>query len=307
MKNRIILLSILLITVAVILLCLSYIALNRRWTVHASHMFSDISVILLCRNSSEVVKNKEGTLFFKDNLKSIVDKWPVAQNAAVIAAFSDSLKKQGIDLYVAIVPSKEELYPEELPGCSRNVFLERIKNFQDEIKNRKVHVVDLATTFGEKRFPKLFTRFDTHWNDRGIDLAARAIINTLGLNLKESVKSETKTFLYNGDCARIIGDTTLIDTMTLTINPEPRGTLQDSSLLLLGDSFSMHWQSVGADIGSRINLLSGMPVYRFPIYGGCDGAGYYSKILPSLKGHKKILWIFASRTLSQQFSDNQLN
>src|SRR5262245_9396713 len=90
--------------------------------------------------------------------------------------------EQGIRYLVVIAPNKETIYPEYMPPTVRPV---RPASRQDQLlEYLRVHsavdVLDLRPTLVDgKGRGHLYHRTDSHWNDLGAELAARAILARL--------------------------------------------------------------------------------------------------------------------------------
>ncbi len=93
-----------------------------------------------------------------------------------IAAFHHELHRRGTKLVFAQVPEPgllyEDLYTGEAP-MPRPRFHDLLYR---ELAGRGVACVNLLEALGPQRLPYLFQATDTHWNPRGVDLAARALV-----------------------------------------------------------------------------------------------------------------------------------
>jgi lysophospholipase L1-like esterase len=115
-----------------------------------------------------------GPIYFLQGEKA---NWPVSRDQLekavnTIEAYNQFLKKRGIRFIFLPIPNKENIYHDYLPNPRRPVFLEQLI---EELKNRGVETVDTQRAFEEeyrKHSALLFFLDDTHWNPKGVRLAA---------------------------------------------------------------------------------------------------------------------------------------
>jgi len=89
-----------------------------------------------------------------------------------IAACDQILRRMGIRFIFLPIPNKENIYHDFLPDTRRPVFLEQLIR---ELKKRNIETVDTQEAFEEeyrKNSALLFFLDDSHWNPRGVRLAA---------------------------------------------------------------------------------------------------------------------------------------
>ena len=82
------------------------------------------------------------------------------------------LRKRNIRFIFLPIPNKENIYHDFLPDPRRPVFLEQLLQ---ELKKRKIETVDTQKAFEDeyrKNSALLFFLDDSHWNPRGVRLAA---------------------------------------------------------------------------------------------------------------------------------------
>jgi alginate O-acetyltransferase complex protein AlgJ len=93
------------------------------------------------------------------------------------------LHERGIRYLFVMVPSKEQIHPEHLPPAITRVGPRTAREqLLDHLAGRGLPVLDLAPALREagRRAP-VFLKTDTHWNTYGCLVAARAILDALGL------------------------------------------------------------------------------------------------------------------------------
>lgn len=124
-----------------------------------------------------------GWLFLAEELRyDAAGPANLAARASLLAGAAQTLKRQGVYLLVAVVPDKARIYGEQLPGRAYPSYLQtRYADTLAAMRARGVHVVDLLTplTQGARGAP-VYYRSDTHWNQRGAQLAAGAIAQAAG-------------------------------------------------------------------------------------------------------------------------------
>jgi hypothetical protein len=101
-----------------------------------------------------------------------ISKDQLEKAANTIEAYNRVLKKRGIRFIFLPIPNKENIYHDCLPDRRRPVFLEQLIQ---ELKNRNIEVVDTQKAFEDEyreRSALLFFLHDTHWNPRGVQVAA---------------------------------------------------------------------------------------------------------------------------------------
>ncbi|HYA90785.1 MAG TPA: hypothetical protein VEK32_04740 [Thermodesulfobacteriota bacterium] len=92
--------------------------------------------------------------------------------AETIEAYDQILRKRNIRFIFLPIPNKENIYHDFLPDPRRPVFLEQLIQ---ELKKRKIETVDTQKAFEDeyrKKSALLFFLDDSHWNPRGVRLAA---------------------------------------------------------------------------------------------------------------------------------------
>jgi lysophospholipase L1-like esterase len=89
-----------------------------------------------------------------------------------IEAYDRILRETNIRFIFLPIPNKENIYHDFLPDSRRPVFLEQLIK---ELKKRKIETVDTQKAFEDeyrKNSALLFFLDDSHWNARGVRLAA---------------------------------------------------------------------------------------------------------------------------------------
>lgn len=132
---------------------------------------------------------QENVLFFNEVLSANVlgdDK--ILEIAKTIKKISNSLKENGIDFIFVPVPEKESIYYELLPGEAQKKFKNKdfLVKLKKELDRLNVRSVDLYSNF-RGRFlagQRLYFPDDTHWNEAGVELAAKLISQKIAPTIK---------------------------------------------------------------------------------------------------------------------------
>lgn len=97
------------------------------------------------------------------------------ETIALIVARSRGMEARGLRYVFLPVPAKQTLYAADVDDYTRNF----IPTLIARLRADGVEAVDLATPFQAHRDEGLFFPYDTHWNAKGTDLAARVMAEQL--------------------------------------------------------------------------------------------------------------------------------
>jgi len=113
----------------------------------------------------------------EQGLTSSAEEREVEPVIAMVRAFSEFLAEQGIRLIYCPLPESGTIYPELFPREAREALA--VPSFLDrliaESRTQGIHVIDLRPIFRVNKSPYLYQPDDSHWNPRGIALAAGAL------------------------------------------------------------------------------------------------------------------------------------
>jgi alginate O-acetyltransferase complex protein AlgJ len=122
-------------------------------------------------------------MLFLSGRSANVRAWPPAGLDNVVAAASscrDLLAPRGIQFMFLVVPEKETVYFDLVPGGTKP---EYASTLIARVRSARVATVDLVRLFADwraKHQQLLYNLDDTHWNATGVSLAADAIASALG-------------------------------------------------------------------------------------------------------------------------------
>lgn len=99
--------------------------------------------------------------------------------AKIISQTASDLQKSGIKLVVAVVPDKTRIEENHLCGLHRPVaFANRVNDWVATLANNRVEVLNFTPTLAAMTGERYY-RSDSHWNERGADLAAKTLAERL--------------------------------------------------------------------------------------------------------------------------------
>ena len=197
----------------------------------------------------QVRPGQDGWLFLTDELRFNADGAAhLNARAALLGAAGHSLGLKGVTLVVALVPDKARVYASKLangryPESNRSRYQDALM----AVRNHNVAVVDLLAPLARGAAQgDVYYRSDTHWNQRGAQIAANAVaqtVHSLGVTFETTTFSSANTsgpVERTGDLIRLMG----LDSMPAALRPAgdvetPAATHQnsiDSPAGLFGDA-----------------------------------------------------------------------
>jgi alginate O-acetyltransferase complex protein AlgJ len=173
--------------------------------------FGSLSYALFNEGRDGILVGRNGWLFTSEEFQSDSRSPQRTANAIdFIASARDQLKRNGVELVVALLPSKARIYNEQLPtdGLPEEIAA-RYQHAIKELGAREVRVVDLeASLRAAKGKGQVFLRTDTHWTPLGASAAAQSLAAELE---KDEVGDEgafaslvTGSLAHKGDLMRYI-------------------------------------------------------------------------------------------------------
>lgn len=283
------------------------------------------------------LKGKDGFLFFRGSLAYLTsddlrqqkdnrDPFPA------IVDYNKQLKDKSIDFLFVIIPSKPEIFPEKASDFAPKDGVPYVNPYTRklmlELSEAGVEVIDLYPEFIKNRYGKeeeelLYMKTDTHWTDRGIQLAAKIIAdrikqyswysdvckNPISYGLKEVV------FTRNGDIRGMLPDEEKAEYRPMNliahqvVNPDNTLYKDDKSspIVVLGDSFCGVYQEEEpkhAGLSAHIAKEIGMPIDLIMAYGSGPNIRqrFARRGAEDIKQKKLVIWTTASRDLYDYWS-----
>jgi hypothetical protein len=278
------------------------------------------------------VVGADGYLFYRHSLEYVVggdlEKQKKGKNPLpIIVEFKKKLEEHGVDFLFVPVPTKVEIYPDELDAKGKP-FVGKVINpfsrkFLQSLSRAGVEVVDLLQPFLTARAASgaeepLYQHQDTHWTDRGLRIAAdiltaRVKQYTWYPALSEHAQrfgTRETTFTRFGDLHSRIAEAdqskfkpeTLIAHQVLAPSGAPYDDDADSPVVVLGDSFTGVYELTDAEhAGVSAHLARGIsyPVDLVMSYGG--GPNVRQKLMrrgeAALNDKKLVIWMMTARDL----------
>lgn len=274
---------------------------------------------------------EDGFLFYRNDLEYVtggdLEKQRKGKNPLpYIVEFKELLAEQGVDFLFVPVPTKLEIYPELLdPGLkpiAGQVLNPASRKLLESLAKQGVEVVDLLPAMLEARAaglpdPFLFQHQDTHWTDRGLQLAAKLVTARVKKYpwyaelAKHGQTFETRETMFTrfGDLQSRLPDAQQKDYKpeTLVAHQVLRAgkTYEDdpeSPIVLLGDSFTGVYQLTDAEhagVSAHLARGVGYPVDLVMSYGG--GPNVRQKLMrrgvEALATKKVVIWMMTARDL----------
>lgn len=147
-----------------------------------------------------VVLGREQWLFSDEEFKPIAGSDLFEQeNLALIQGVRDTLKQQGVELVLAIVPAKARLYPEYI-GQQTPAMLHGglYQEFHAQARQAGIFAPDLLGTLQEaKDRGQVFLRTDSHWTPMGAEVAAQQL--GLAIAKHSPLSGQARQFVTEAD------------------------------------------------------------------------------------------------------------
>jgi alginate O-acetyltransferase complex protein AlgJ len=286
------------------------------------------------------IAGTNGFLFFRNSLEYVVggdlEKQPKGKNPLpVIVEFKRALEARGVDFLFVPVPTKEEIFPEEIDASGKG-FAGRVVNpferkLLADLGAAGVETIDLLPPFLAAREPDkverelVFQHQDTHWTDRGLRLAAELVaarvrqypwFAEVARARPAKLHAKQTTFSKHGDLHSRLpaGERRKYKLETLVAHPvvgadgSPYDDDPESPIVVLGDSFTGVYELMDADhagVSAQLALDLGVPVDLVMSYGG--GPNVRQKLLrrgaDALGAKKLVVWIMTARDLYNYFEE----
>lgn len=253
--------------------------------------------------------------------------WPDAAahmraRADTLARIAARLAERDVRLVVTLVPDKARIEAATLCGAPRSAQAgARYGAFMDLLKARSIPAVDLAAPLlAARRDGPVYYRTDTHWNQRGAALAARAVADAVPPSSDAGFRYRTVAAdapsQGPGDMLRLMSldqvpdlkvklrprpDLQALEQTVQVAAPAPTDGLLDDGpageVVLLGSSFSRN-----ANFHGRLQEALHAPVGNFAESGG----GFASSARTYFKGGafadtppRLVIWEIPERVVGQ--------
>jgi hypothetical protein len=276
------------------------------------------------------IQGADGWLFFRKSIDYILapdlskqepDKNPLPR----IQEFKAFLDANGVNFLFVAVPCKEELYCEKSGVMTTVAIIAPYgRKFLVELQNNGIEVIDLLPRFLEAKAAdalsteQVYQRQDTHWTNRGLQIAANSIADRIRQYRwydscsaqKVSFTAFDTTFLRQGDIVERIPEAQRINYQAAKldarqiITPEGKKFKSDPAgpIVLIGDSYTGVFELVdckSAGVGANIAEKTGLPVDILTSWGG--GPMIMNKMVRLRKGalgaKRLVIYMMTARDL----------
>ena len=222
--------------------------LNGKWTKAAethydeefpikrlgTNLWAALDYKLFNEGRPGVILGKDQWLYTDEEFDAVANsEQNEADNLAIIQGVRDTLKKQGTQLVLAIVPAKTRLYPEHVgDNTPAALHTDLYQQFHAQVNQAGILAPDLLTPLqGAKEKGQVFLRTDTHWTPMGAEVVAQQLGNVIAqqapLNVEpQNFVTEAKsTEPYKGDLTNFLP----LDPLFSNLLPKPDDLQQRST------------------------------------------------------------------------------
>jgi hypothetical protein len=237
-----------------------------------------------------------------------------------IVAFNAMAAMAGIRLLVVPLPGKIALYPDQLDPAW--IMAERFDAeqfaFYAELRGHGVEVLDLLPDFiaMRKQGTAVYCRQDSHWSPSGMQHAAEAIQHWMSTQawyagLAQLATTRVgQTVAARGDLATLLADQAdpaeQLQVMRVECAGRPLPSDRHSPIVLMGDSSTLvfHGDGLLAEAAGLPDQLAALCSSGIDLVGVLGGGANGSRMIlarrkDNLAGKKCLVWVFASRELSE--------
>jgi len=279
---------------------------------------NSVRYLLLRAGGDQVSVGRDGWLFLTEELHPQANA-SLSSRLTLVRNVSITLQNKGIKLLVVVVPDKARIYAKYLPSSKYPDYnANRYQSALSGLTMQGVEVLDLLTPLlAAAQTRAVYYKTDTHWNQTGAQVAARALadrIKQLLIPMEQTLFTMSEDRLPSeraGDLIRLMGlekvpnglrpapDEEAVQRVEAVSNQsEAGGLLGDSavSVVLVGTSYSLR----GNFHGHLQQALS-----TKVLNAAKDGAGFWQSMGAYLKDEaftseppKVIVWEVPERLLT---------
>ena len=307
----------------------------KSWAAELSPFHADVKKRLATLpHDVKALAGEDGFLFYRGSLEYLVggdlETQPPGKNPVpVIVEFEKLLAAHGVDFLFVPVPTKAEIFPDELSSSGKSlvgkVVNPYLRKLEQSLAAEGVEVVDLLAPLLAARArgdapgeEPLFQRQDTHWSDRGLRLAAdviaaRVVRYPWYAELAKHAQRyhvEATSFTRYGDLYSRLPEAkkskyrpeTLAARRVTRADGAAYDDDADSPVVVVGDSFTGVYELTDAEhagISAHLARDVSYPVDLVMSYGG--GPNVRQKLMRrgagALDAKKLVVWIMTARDL----------
>lgn len=284
----------------------------------------------------QVWVGRDGWLFLTEELRPFKDaEAAMRSRIAILRQVHDRLTARKIALLVVLVPDKARVMRAEMDGPRSEQAEARYPELIRLLADAKLPTVNLFDAFAggrnvaDRNDGALFYRTDTHWNQAGAALAARATAAAIKAPIQRDQKFRTEAdhneTEWAGDLLRLMSLEQVPDGLPIRLRPpadrqhvehtvsltpaKPAGGLLDEGptveIALLGSSYS-----VNANFAGRLAEAIGATVGNFAQAGGGFAAAaraYFGGDTFRESTPRLVIWEMPERVMGQPIGADDLS
>lgn len=134
-------------------------------------------------DSNSVLLGKDSWLFYKSTLEDYTgtNLFTARQSYAaahVLGLMQEYCEQNGIDFCFTIAPNKNSMYSSQMPARYAAASVRNAQLLKQQMEQQNVRYMDLFEVLSNSK-EQLYYRLDSHWNMRGAQLAAQALLKEL--------------------------------------------------------------------------------------------------------------------------------
>lgn len=277
---------------------------------------------LLGDGGEKVVMGREGWLFYRPDVRHLVERGSLDEAFHAIMAFHKELGRRGIRLLVLPVPGKPAIYPDKLTSRvnGTGALESHTRELLARLERSGVEAVDLFALFERMRrnTDAVYLLRDTHWSGESARVAAELVaarIRERGWIPGGSVEYTTRELRVNrrSDVARMIrapgveaaypAEEVRCEQVIEGASGAPYRDDPHSPVLILGDSFLRMYQTDEPRAAGFIAHLA--RALRLPVASLVNDGGASTLVRqelfrrPQLLHAKRlVIWEFVERDIS---------
>lgn len=250
--------------------------------------------------SQMVFTGKGDWVFFRKSLEymtggELTAQAPDKNPLPYLVEFKKYLNDQNVNMLFVPIPTKSDVYYEKLPcdiaGGNAEIVNPYGRKFLADLQKAGVEVIDVLPRLLAEKSAKgtedLYQHQDTHWTNRGLQIAAKLIADRIKqYSWYQELQTDTVHYTVTNTTFSRLGDLvdklpesqrTAFPAVTLAAQQvsTPGGVKykadRNGPILLIGDSFTGVFELVdckSAGLGSHIAAKTGLPVDMVTSWGG---------------------------------------
>ena len=231
-------------------------------------------------DSSSVLLGKNGWLFYKSTLEDYTGAklFTARQSyaaARVLGLMQEYCKQNGVDFYFTIAPNKNSIYGSQMPARYAAASKRNVQLLKQQMEQQNVRYIDLFEVLSNSK-EQLYYRLDSHWNMRGAQLAAQALLEELkGCEVEFDPFVTGKKLPHTGDLYEMVypaGSETEQDTAY-------DFTYQYDEKFHSADDITIHTKNSEAD-GSVFVYRDSFGINLHPFLAQSYGSACFSRNMP---------------------------